>query len=60
MKRKIRRFTGKSILYAMMTVHEVRAIEAYLRGGGSPEGNDDLAAERIEGSSGQGVRSGMA
>ena len=37
MKRKIRRLTRKSILYATMTTHEVRAIEAYLRRGGTEQ-----------------------
>ena len=37
MKRKIRRFTRRSILYATTTIHEARAIEGYLRRGGTAQ-----------------------
>ena len=45
MKRKIRRLTRKSILYATMTIHEVRALEAYLRRGGTEQSTTSQTVE---------------
>ncbi|MGA7394112.1 MAG: hypothetical protein WBW78_15765, partial [Terrimicrobiaceae bacterium] len=45
MKRKIRRLTRKSILYATMTIHEVRALEAYLRRGGTEQSTTPQTVE---------------